>query len=371
MYFKNFPRVNYLYYDKDQNIVSKVAVNITARMKILNYVRTYRTNFDRYLIKDGERPDTLSHRLYERPDLHWIFFLVNDMFNPYESWPMSQRDLEEYVKEKYSGSSFFAPDIWKPRVVDEIPNSTDDEIGSLTKYEYKILDGFDVADLTLTQINNGFQGITIPTSDLKKITVGSTVKVVVNGSLFTTTILEVNSEFFEIALETKSWNSSLSSSSQHYLVYQIDNFGEKRCIRVPITRLVNERRYSVHEFRHQGEYRDPSQVFLKGSVPYSTSLTDTNPYNFFIHPFGGEAINAGNFANPSQKESLKSFAEVYAMKDSDGNYLNSSYYLTNEEYELEENEKKRKIFVPRPSMVNQVVQAMKEIFSNISGKSRA
>lgn len=365
MYFKNFPRVRYLYYDKNQEIVSKIAVNITARMKILDYVRTYRTNFDRYLIRDGERPDVLSHRLYERSDLHWIFFLVNDMFNPYESWPMSQRDLTDYITEKYEGSSFFAPDIWKPKTLPQLG-----QINSPTKYVYKILDGFDVEDITLSQINNNFGDIALPTSELKKIKIGSKVKVVVNGALYETSIVDIEPEFCEVVLEKKNWNSNLSSSQQHHLVYQVDNFGEKRCIRVPITRLINERRHSIHEFRYQGEYRDPSQVFLKGSVPYSSSQTDVNPYNFFVHPFVAESLNSGNFANPSESESLRSFAESFSIKGSDGVYLNPSYYITNEDHELEENERKRRIYVPRPSMVNQVVQSMKEIFSNISGGPR-
>lgn len=356
MYFKNFPRTNYLYYDKNQKVQGKIAINITSRMKILDYVRDYRVNFDRYVIKDGERPDVLSDKLYERPDLHWMFFLVNDMMNPYESWPMSQKDLNDYIDEKYVGSSLFVPAIWKTSF------STD---SNLSDYQFKILDGFDIKDVTESMITSKFFNIsTISSSQLQKISIGSSVKVLINGSLHDSQILGLNPEFFEVYVTKKNWNFS---GNQNFLVYQIDNFGQKRCVRVPITRVVNERRYSVHEFRVGDEYRDPSQNFEVGSSPYSTEKV----YDFFVHPQTSEQINNGFFANSSFDSSSRSFSEVYSIADTDGGYLNPSFYVTNEDHELELNERKRSILVPRPSLINSVIRSMKDIFSNTSGDSRA
>ena len=113
MYISSLPIINYPYYETNKKIVFKQATNITTRVKISEYVRKYRTNFTDYTILDAERPDTLSNRLYDSPKYDWILFLVNDIINPYYSWPMSSHDLNLYIKEKYKTSSFFVPDLWK------------------------------------------------------------------------------------------------------------------------------------------------------------------------------------------------------------------------------------------------------------------
>lgn len=354
MYFNNFPKTYYIYYDQDESSKEKIAVNITTRLRIVDYVKRYKSNFDRYVIKDGERPDTLAHKLYDRADLHWIFFLANDMLNPYLSWPMSQSDLTRYIDEKYEGSSFYVPDIWKQRR----------ESGADT-FEYKVLDGFDLKDVTLSKILNDFEDITVLGSDLLKLSVGSSVKVVVDGVLFETTVLAINSDFYEVALESKSWTTNFSTSGQNYFLYQIDNFGQKRCIRVPITRLINERRYAVCEFNYNGEYRDPGQLFSSGASLYST-----NPYAHFVHPPTSENINDGNFLNSTLSgDTYDSFADAYAIKNTDGLYLDPSYYKTNEYLELELNEEKRKILVPKPSLVASILKSFKEIFRDNLGRA--
>ena len=347
MYFLNFPSIDYRFFDANQVSRRKTAINITNRMKLIEYVKKYKSNFTRYTVSDGERPDTLAHRLYERSDLHWIFYLANDMINPYTSWPMSNIDLDRYINEKYNGASFYTPDIWKPRKDED--NSTDFSIA----YLYRVLDGFTLEDLTESQIENDFEPIAIENNFLLALTENSKVKVRVDGTVFETTVLKINSDFYEVVLDKKNWNLNFSDATENYLIYEVVNYGEPRCIRVPITRIVNERRYSANQFKYNEEYRDPNQVFTDGVSEYST-----NPYAQFVHPFNSESINLGSFANSLEE----SFADVYAIKNTDGEYLSASYYTTNEDYELSLNESKRNILVPRPIMVEQVMKSLTEIF---------
>ena len=347
MYFSNFPAVNYSYYNSDEKSQQKLAINVTSRVKLISYVKRYKSNFTNYVVLDGERPDTLSHRLYERSDLHWIFYLANDMINPYTSWPMSNFDLDRYINEKYDGAGFYTPDVWKPRKDED--NSTDFSIA----YLYRILDGFNLEDLTQSQIENDFDPTAIENLFLLNIKEGDAVKVLVDGEIYDTTIMKINSDFYEIVLEKKDWNLNFSDSTENYLIYEVDNYGEPRCIRVPVTRIINERRYSANQFSYNGEYRDPNQVFLDGSSDYSS-----NPYVHFVHPFNSESINTGSFGNSLEE----SFIDVYTIKNTDGEYLSASYYTTNEEYELSLNESKRNIVVPRPEMVEQVMKSFTEIF---------
>ena len=51
-----------------------------------------------YNIKDGERPDIVSQRLYSSTNYYWTFFLINDsLHDGLGSWPMSMQDLNQYI----------------------------------------------------------------------------------------------------------------------------------------------------------------------------------------------------------------------------------------------------------------------------------
>lgn len=343
MYFSKLPKVNYGFHGANNSVeYRKTAVDITSRVKIAEYVSLYRNNFSDYVILDEERPDTLAYKLYEKADLHWIFFLANNMINPYESWPRSTKELKSHIDEKYKGTSIFVPDIWKPRL---------DDAGD---YEYSII------YTPLERITDPYKEFLkrdLTNSELFQIYDATEVKVFIEGKMYETKINKINSDFYEIRVDTKGWPSN-SSPTNSFIFYEIVNYGEKFTVRSPITRIIPEGRYSVHNFLVNGEYRDPKQSFKEGSSEYESS-----PYNHFIHPLTSEAINDGLFSNPQED----TFADVFAIQGSDRNYLNSSFYITNEYYELEQNEKKRRIKVPKPQLVQSVISSMEEIFKKNRG----
>lgn len=331
MYFKNFPTVDYPYYNTEEQRILKTARNVTLRVKFSEYIKTYKTNFDEYTIKDTERPDTLAYRLYERSDLHWLFYIINDIINPYYSWPLSNTELQSYINEKYRGSSFFVPDIWKD------------------KNEYYIFNG------NLDNVNSStiFSLVEMKGSFLTNIEKGNLAKVSLDGTFFDTEVISVNGEFYEVELDRKVWD--LNSGGNRYFYYEFDYYGVTKCVRIPITRIINYKRYAPYQFKYIDEYRDPRMLFSEGLVSY-----EENPYNFYIFPPTSENINNGNFVNSLTDN--RSFADVFAIADDDGEYMDSSYYTTNEEYELEVNESKRKILVPKPQVVEEILKQMKEIF---------
>ena len=51
---------------------------------------------------EGDRPDVTAAKLYGNPDLHWTFFLVNDIENYYD-WYKDQQTFERYINKKYPG----------------------------------------------------------------------------------------------------------------------------------------------------------------------------------------------------------------------------------------------------------------------------
>lgn len=331
MYFTNFPTIDYPYYNSEQQRIFKTARNATLRVKFSEYIKKYKTNFDEYTIRDSERPDTLADRLYERSDLHWIFYIINDVINPYYSWPMSNTDLQAFIDEKYKGSGFFVPKIWKDK------NTHDLFVGNLSQ----------------VGPSTGFSSVDIKGKYINTLSKGDTVKISIDGSFYETEVLDINNKFYEVSLERKSWNPNIGTN--RYLYYEVDIFGVTNCVRIPVTRLINQKRYSAYQFEYNSEYRDPQMIFSEGTFTY-----DESPYNFFIFPFNSENLADGNFANAL--EANRSFADVFAIADDDGLYMDSSYYKTNEEFELELNESKRNILVPKPRAVEEILKQMKEIF---------
>ena len=59
-------------------------------------------NYNWYEIGDGERPDQVSHNLYDTADYYWSFFVVNDRLKAGSiEWPLSGHALEKQIDEKY------------------------------------------------------------------------------------------------------------------------------------------------------------------------------------------------------------------------------------------------------------------------------
>jgi hypothetical protein len=52
-----------------------------------------------YNVKNGEIPELISYNYYGTTDYWWIVLLFNDIFDPFFEWPISQNDLEQYVKD--------------------------------------------------------------------------------------------------------------------------------------------------------------------------------------------------------------------------------------------------------------------------------
>lgn len=92
MFFSRFRRIDYK---------SKKVVNITQNLmtKYRNVNNT--TELFSYIVRDGERPETVAEMFYNNPSFHWIILLLNDIVDPFYDWCLSQNELERYIDEKY------------------------------------------------------------------------------------------------------------------------------------------------------------------------------------------------------------------------------------------------------------------------------
>lgn len=100
-FFKQFPKVPYdLYRDGVKLNITDLYRSVSPLASTLDNAITYKF----YEIKNGERPDIVSQRLYGTPDYYWTFFIVNDFLHDgLAAWPMSQEELLEYQNTEYNG----------------------------------------------------------------------------------------------------------------------------------------------------------------------------------------------------------------------------------------------------------------------------
>ena len=98
MYFSEFPKI---YYDaKGQGrpvIVTNLLIRVAIRSKIKDNIMFY----DTYDIISGDTPESIAHKLYDDPTLHWVVLLTNDITDRYHQWPMYEQQFNTYVSEKY------------------------------------------------------------------------------------------------------------------------------------------------------------------------------------------------------------------------------------------------------------------------------
>ncbi len=69
--------------------------------KIKKFILGNPTAIYDYVIKDGERPDTIANAYYGDSNFVWLIFLANDVVDPYYDWPLTQQQFKDFIIEKY------------------------------------------------------------------------------------------------------------------------------------------------------------------------------------------------------------------------------------------------------------------------------
>lgn len=106
--YLNYPKINF----KLDSYDSVRAIDITSSIRIKKFIKEYRgIGYSPYVIRDGERPDTVSYKIYKDSTLDWLILLVNDMYNIYDDWPKDQETFNRYIVEKYGSISAASSEV--------------------------------------------------------------------------------------------------------------------------------------------------------------------------------------------------------------------------------------------------------------------
>lgn len=169
-----------------------------------------------YYVKEGDTPESIAKKMYDKQSFSWIILLVNGIKSVYTDWPLSSQSFDAYIQTKYGGlSSLFL------------------KLDSITDYN----------------INKG---------DTIIVTGDSTKKAEVvdwNASLSKLTIRKISGTF---------------SSNQN-----ISFLGSSTVI-AKIGRVNNYEQESLHHFESNGVYLDPLTGYLQGYIDGVSNNVVTN-----------------------------------------------------------------------------------------------
>jgi hypothetical protein len=99
-YFRNLPRVGYDINGTGKNSFLNVT-NIMKRVKFKPSVLEDISNYYPYFVKEGERPDIISHAEYGNIGYAYLIMLINDIQDPNFDWPLSSQIFEKFIINKY------------------------------------------------------------------------------------------------------------------------------------------------------------------------------------------------------------------------------------------------------------------------------
>ena len=134
-YFRNLPRVGY-----DINGTGKDSfVNVTNIMKRVKFkpsVLEDISNYYPYFVKEGERPDIVSHAQYGTVGYAYLIMLVNDIYDPNFDWPLSSQIVRAEVAR--TGTSERVPEV-KFAVDETTFNALDSgDRSTLSDYDHEV-----------------------------------------------------------------------------------------------------------------------------------------------------------------------------------------------------------------------------------------
>lgn len=96
-YFSSLPKV--VYFDKGGN--STVYTNIMSRANIKLSLLNNPLLFYTYDVQDEDTPEIVAYKYYGDSYRYWIVLYCNQILDPQWEWPLSRKDFDTYVNNKY------------------------------------------------------------------------------------------------------------------------------------------------------------------------------------------------------------------------------------------------------------------------------
>ena len=106
-YFKHFPDIFYpspLSHKNSSGDYINIK-NIFRRTKLKDYLAGNVSLFNKYIIEDGDRPDTIAERLYGSSQYDFVVILVAGITNINHQWPVQDYQIYDIALSKYGSET--------------------------------------------------------------------------------------------------------------------------------------------------------------------------------------------------------------------------------------------------------------------------
>jgi len=249
-YFRQFPKLDY---DFDRNGILQKVVNIYRAARPLDAYLDDLNAYAFYDVKNGERPDIVSQRLYGTTQYYWTFFIVNDFLHDgLAAWPMSQEKLHAYMDEEFAGTVVTT----NPRVQDS------PDAGVTFDYPNSLSGRFQLGE-TLTGSTSGATGTLVKkNADMNQLVLQDVVGTFVGSSSNGT-------------VEKLTGNKS-GDSVDTYDVYQYLDAPHSYFRMIP-DNVAEEAQYNwANGFKYSDRRVESNNVFIPGGTPPSELEFQTN-----------------------------------------------------------------------------------------------
>ena len=102
-YFRELPNIAYQSPLSHKNSSGDYILvkNLFRRTKLADYVKSSSVAFDKFVIGEGDRPDTIAQALYGDARLDYVVILVAGIININHQWPLQDYQVYDYALSKY------------------------------------------------------------------------------------------------------------------------------------------------------------------------------------------------------------------------------------------------------------------------------
>ena len=106
-YFRELPNILYqsplLHKNSSADYIG--IKNLFRRAKLYDYLSDNVSIFNKFVIGDGDRPDTIAESLYNDSSLDYVVILVAGITNINHEWPLQDFQVYDYALQKYGSES--------------------------------------------------------------------------------------------------------------------------------------------------------------------------------------------------------------------------------------------------------------------------
>jgi len=121
--FEKFNLIQYSLTHDRKKLTDYILTDITTRARIVASPDVL-LEFE---LREGETPEDVSQTVYGTPYNHWVIMMVNNVFDIYSEWYMADEQLYEFCVKKYNVSCTIAP------TAISVANNTFTSVGHLLK----------------------------------------------------------------------------------------------------------------------------------------------------------------------------------------------------------------------------------------------